>query len=658
MILAGKIKCTGLGRILLLASLSWGVAVGIGAQTLPSPSTNSMPVTLLDEPTRDSMVFPEPIPDPLEPFNRAIWTFNRGVMTGVVKPTGKVYRLIVIKPIRSGIRNVARNVTYPGRLINNLLQGNWTGARDETYRFFGNTLVGAGGLFDVASQWHIPKSDADFGLTFGHWGWKPSFFLMLPLIGPSNDRDTVGLAADSAADPLYYYRPYSFHIDRPLTYLSPYGYFNVGARYNQLTESADQYVRFARTEKAPYYKLEYAWTFARETRVADVALKGAQDPALLETLQSSFFSFRNPKFPERGKTRSVLIPTTGRKLKFTYWLQTQKAPVVFIVPGLGTHRLAEPVLALAELVYQKGFSAVCLSSAFNFEFMDHASTAALPGYTPVDAHDLRLALTEIDRRLESRYPGRMGAKALLGYSMGAFHSLSLAANEMDESSPLIRFDRYVAINSPVRLLYGISQLDEFYQAPLTWNPKERAGHIENTILKTAALIQQIESPPTTLPFNVIESKFLIGLSFRLVLRDVIYSSQQRTNLGVLKHSMNQWRREPLYREILQYNYRDYFERFVIPYYKKRGLDLTDRQTLENINDLRSYADHLRANPRIRLLENQNDFLLSDQDVQWLRTTFSPHQLTLFSQGGHLGNLAQPEMQNAILNALADLKSTP
>src|SRR4029079_15093258 len=111
--------------------------------------------------------------------------------------------------------------------------------------------------------------------------------------------------------------------------------------------------------------------------------------------------------------------------------------------------LAEPVLALAELVYQGGFSAACISSAYNYEFMEHASTAALPGYTPVDAGDLRAALTQIDHRLETKYPHRLTSRALMGYSMGAFHSLFIAATESTNQAPLIKFDRYVGIDCPV-----------------------------------------------------------------------------------------------------------------------------------------------------------------------------------------------------------------
>ena len=112
---------------------------------------------------------------------------------------------------------MGRNLLYPGRAINNLLQGKWTGAGDETYRFIYNSTIGVAGFFDVADQWGIKKSDADFGQTFGQWGWRPACYLMLPFFGPSNERDTVGLGADIAANPLIYISPYELVANNPFT---------------------------------------------------------------------------------------------------------------------------------------------------------------------------------------------------------------------------------------------------------------------------------------------------------------------------------------------------------------------------------------------------------------------------------------------------------
>ena len=613
----------------------------------------------------ESVVLPKSVPDPLEPFNRVMWGFNKALMTGVIRPTSRVYRFVVVKPVRTGIGNFGKNLTYPGRLINNLLQGKWHGARDETWRFACNTTVGVVGVFDVGTKWNIPKSDADFGQTFGQWGWQPQFFLMLPLFGPSNERDTLGLAADTAANPLLYIAPYDFVASDPLTYLGPYSYFSYAVMYNDLSDSVDEYVRFSKAEMDPYSEIQYAWTFARENQVANFQVKGKPDEASLETLESVFFTYKDPEFPSHSTTRSVLIPATGRKLQFTYWLQPGSANVVYIVPGLGGHRLAQPSLALAELVFKNGFSAVVVSSPFNSEFMEHASTAALPAYLPVDGHDLHVALTEIDRRLHKLYPDRLGNKALMGYSMGALESLFIAAtgptNHMPaapkpgEGGALIKFDRYVAINTPVRLAQGISKLDEFYHAPLEWPATNRTDNLKNTFLKMAALSRSTLTPQTSLPFDAVESKFLIGLTFRLMLRDVIYSSQRRNNQGVLQHPIHNFRREPAYQEILEYSYQDYFEKFAIPYYSAHGLTGSSSAALVKAGDLRTYDAGLRTNPDIRVIVNENDFLLTDEDLVWLRATFTPEQLTVFNKGGHLGNLFNPAVQKSILAALTPMR---
>ena len=79
------------------------------------------------------------------------------------------------------------------------------------------------------------------------------------------------------------------------------------------------------------------------------------------------------------------------------------------------------------------------------------------------------------------------------------------------------------------------------------------------------------------------------------------------------------------------------------------------ETLEKAGDLRTYDANLRANPDIRIIVNQNDFLLADDDLAWLHATFATNQLTVFPQGGHLGNLSNPAVQKAILAALTPMR---
>jgi ABC-type transporter lipoprotein component MlaA/pimeloyl-ACP methyl ester carboxylesterase len=615
--------------LLLLASLAGAPASAERAEAeAPLPAAS------------ERVMLPEPIPDPFEPMNRLIWEVNHGVMKTVGRPSSRAYRALFAPPVRVGISNFGRNVRYPSRVINHLLQARWTGARDETYRFLCNSVAGAGGVFDVATRWGIPRSEADFGQTFGVWGWDPKLYLMLPIGGPSNDRDAFALIPETFANPLVYFAPYS--------------YANLAVAYNEYAHTVDDSLRMVETEMDPYALLHYAATYARDVREPDWRLHGEQDPATLETLQSLFFTVKDREFPNRGRTRSALIPSTGKKLKFTFWLQRDPAPVVYIVPGLGSHRLSSTALALAELVYREGFSVVNVSSPFHAEFMQHASTSAMPAYPPVDTRDLHQALTAVHARLEDLHPGRFRERALMGYSMGGFYSLLIAATKPAGAESLT-FDRHVAINTPVRLLHGMSRLDDLYQAPLEWPSAERTERLENTFLKIAAMRKTDFSTNSVIPLSAVESKFLVGLAFRVTLRDVIFTSQQRNDMGMLNNRLSRWRREPVLYEILQYSYADYLNYFLTPYYNGRGIDFTSPAMLNELGDLRTFSREMEGHSEIRIIQNENDFLLADEDLDWLRATFDPGRLTIFPRGGHLGNLAHPAVQKAILQALDGLQ---
>ncbi len=198
-------------------------------------------------------------------------------------------------------------------------------------------------------------------------------------------------------------------------------------------------------------------------------------------------------------------------------------------------------------------------------------------------------------------------------------------------------------------------LDQLYEAPLGWPAAERTPRMENALRKITALAMTdapVTSPP---PLSGIEAKFLIGANFRLILRDAIYSSQLRHNQGIIQQPLRTMRREPVYREILQYSFEEYIQKFVIPAYRERGLDLAQGDIFEKGADLRAHEATLKGDPRLHVLVNQNDFLLDPADLAWLRDAFGPEQLTVFPHGGHLGNLGAPEVQGVLLKALSGLK---
>jgi len=290
--------------------------------------------------------------------------------------------------------------------------------------------------------------------------------------------------------------------------------------------------------------------------------------------------------------------------------------------------------------------------------MEHASATAMPAYPPISINELHVALTEIDRDLNKKYPQRLGQRAIMGYSMGAYQSLYMAATEATNQSPLLKFERYVSIDSPVRLRYAVTNLDSYYKAPMAWPAAEREADIENLLIKVAVVATRPELQKAPLPFNAIESQFLIGLSFRLSLRDIIFSTQLRHNQGILQQPLKKSRRWAAYDEILNYSFRNYIDLFATPYDRTLGIDLKDPETLKLGTDLRAYTAGLRDNPDIRIILNRNDLLLADSDIGWIEDTFAHSLVTEFPDGGHVGNLAQPDVQQAILRALDGLGAAP
>ena len=138
--------------------------------------------------------------DPWEPLNRNIYAFNRGVDKAVLRPLARGYNYVTPEPVERGIANFFDNLRSLPDIANLLLQGRPMNALRMTERFFVNTVFGIGGVVDVATHAGIPDFDEDLGQTLAVWGWSDSPYLVLPLLGPSTVRDTVGMVGDSTYD--------------------------------------------------------------------------------------------------------------------------------------------------------------------------------------------------------------------------------------------------------------------------------------------------------------------------------------------------------------------------------------------------------------------------------------------------------------------------
>ena len=142
--------------------------------------------------------------DPFEPVNRAIFSFNNVADRVVLEPVAKGYKKLP-SPIQSGISNFLSNLRAPLVVVNQLLQGQGENAIQSSGRFIINSTVGLLGIIDVAEKIGIEEKEEDFGQTLATWGVGDGFYIVLPLFGPSNIRDTSGMLITMVTDPINAY---------------------------------------------------------------------------------------------------------------------------------------------------------------------------------------------------------------------------------------------------------------------------------------------------------------------------------------------------------------------------------------------------------------------------------------------------------------------
>ncbi len=201
------------------------------------------------------------INDPLEPMNRAFYHFNDKLYFWFLKPVGQGYRAVVPETARVGVRNVFTNLAGPVRIVNCLLQGKGEEAGYEFVRLFMNTIVGLGGLLDVASDeaMDLERYDEDLGQTLGFYGWDASVYLHWPFLGPSSERDTLGRIGDGFLD--------------PMNYLVPQTKYNIAVRtserVNEVSLTIGDYEDLKRSALDPYVAIRDAYYQYRRNSIQE-----------------------------------------------------------------------------------------------------------------------------------------------------------------------------------------------------------------------------------------------------------------------------------------------------------------------------------------------------------------------------------------------------
>ena len=145
--------------------------------------------------------------DPIEGFNRAVFSFNDTADKAVVKPVAEAYRFVTPNFVQTGVGNFFGNLGDLWSAVNQLLQGRVEAGVTSFMRVAINTTFGIGGLLDVSTEARLPRQKSDFGQTLGRWGMGSGPYVVIPLLGPSTLRDTAALPVDFTFDPWSHKRP-------------------------------------------------------------------------------------------------------------------------------------------------------------------------------------------------------------------------------------------------------------------------------------------------------------------------------------------------------------------------------------------------------------------------------------------------------------------
>jgi phospholipid-binding lipoprotein MlaA len=140
--------------------------------------------------------------DPFEGYNRSMTEFNEAVDKAVLKPVATAYKEVLPQPVRTGVGNFFGNLGDVWSFVNQVLQAKPESALHSFWRVVINTTMGLGGVLDPATEMRLQRQREDFGQTLGRWGVPPGPYLVLPLLGSSSVRDTVGLPVDWYGHPL------------------------------------------------------------------------------------------------------------------------------------------------------------------------------------------------------------------------------------------------------------------------------------------------------------------------------------------------------------------------------------------------------------------------------------------------------------------------
>ena len=353
------------------------------------------------------------------------------------------------------------------------------------------------------------------------------------------------------------------------------------------------------------------------------------------------------------RDRNQLPSLEGRgELSVALYRQGHRAPLLFILSGIGSSPYFGASTYFASLFHRKGFHVVILPSPMTWNFALAASRSGAPGYVPEDARDLYDAMQATLLALRTRYRVDISRIDFMGVSLGALEGAYLSV--IDARERKIGIEKYLLASPPADLTYALRKIDDMEAQ------KDRIGRdrSERVIMKALAIAEPFTEERRDDPavfdklvrgfsrFTTEELQFLIAEYLQSVLAELVYVTQVVHDQNILAAAKEKVRRR--LHEAKGFTFRDYSEKIGLPIWRlQAGEPRADLESFTKRGSLAPILDQLRGNRKVYILHNADDFLAERKSIEELKEAMG-EQMTVYPYGGHLGNLWYSETKEYVL----------
>jgi hypothetical protein len=353
-----------------------------------------------------------------------------------------------------------------------------------------------------------------------------------------------------------------------------------------------------------------------------------------------------------------LLHDKGR-LRYRLYEHDGPAPLIFLVPGIGSTAYSGSARFLAELFADHGFHVIALPSPFSWNFALAASSSGYPGLTAADARDLYRTMQLVLADVRQRIPIRIRGMGLVGLSDGALYAAFVS--KLDNQEHKLGLERTLLVNPPVNLLRAVRVIDAMARRGEDLTPLQKRflqGYAQSVVERARRQGDPFNPAyyahwGTRMDLDDQTLRYLIGSEILESAGSAIYVADLIHPQNMLEASAGWGSRSDLLEEAKSFTLIGYVQRMLLPALREHS---PRRWTLKTLNDwtsMTAVADSLRANRSVFLMHNLDDFLLSPRDIAFLKSVFGDRAI-LYPYGGHLGNLWFPANRRAMLSIFRPL----